>query len=155
MEDIISSFISQFYENKTIPRLILTNCEVKDKKLIEKTFSEKDKKDIIIKLAKGKNEISISSLAEKNAKQALKQKLVQSDTNNNLIEELASKFNINNNIELIEVYDNSHIQGTDSVGSLICFSNEGFVKKRYRKFNIKDEKVKNDDYGMMLSLIHI
>ena len=153
VEDIISSFISQFYENKTIPRLILTNCEVKDKKLIEKTFSEKDKKDIIIKLAKSKNEISISSLAEKNAKQSLKQKLIQSDTNNNLIEELASKFNINNNIDLIEVYDNSHIQGSDSVGSLICFSNEGFVKKRYRKFNIKDEKVKNDDYGMMKEVL--
>ncbi len=153
VEDIISSFISQFYENKTIPRLILTNCEVKDKKLIEKTFSDKDKKEIIIKLAKSKNEISISSLAEKNAKQSLKQKLVQSDTNNNLIEELASKFNINNNIELIEVYDNSHIQGTDSVGSLICFSNEGFIKKRYRKFNIKDEKVKNDDYGMMKEVL--
>ena len=153
VEDIISSFISQFYENKTIPRLILTNCEVKDKKLIEKTFSDKDKKDIIIKLAKSKKEIIISSLAEKNAKQALKQKLVQSDTNNNLIEELASKFNINNNIELIEVYDNSHIQGTNSVGSLICFSNEGFVKKRYRKFNIKDEKVKNDDYGMMKEVL--
>ncbi len=153
VEDIISSFISQFYENKTIPRLILTNCEVKDKKLVEKTFSDKDKKDIIIKLAKSKNEISISKLAEKNAKQSLKQKLVQSDTNNNLIEELASKFNINNNIELIEVYDNSHIQGTDSVGSLICFSNEGFVKKRYRKFNIKDEKIKNDDYGMMKEVL--
>ncbi|MDA9683957.1 excinuclease ABC subunit UvrC [Candidatus Pelagibacter bacterium] len=153
VKDIISSFISQFYENKTIPRLILTNCEVKDKKLIEKTFSEKDKKVIIIKQAKSKNEISISSLAEKNAKQSLKQKLVQSDTNNNLIEELASKFNINNNIELIEVYDNSHIQGTDSVGSLICFGNEGFVKKRYRKFNIKDEKVKNDDYGMMKEVL--
>ncbi len=153
VEDIISSFISQFYENKTIPRLILTNCEVKDKKLIEKTFSEKDKKDIIIKIAKSKNETSISSLAEKNAKQSLKQKLIQSDTNNNLIEELAHKFNINNNIELIEVYDNSHIQGTDSVGSLICFSNDGFVKKRYRKFNIRDEKVKNDDYGMMKEVL--
>ncbi len=153
IEDILSSFISQFYENKTIPRLILTNCEVKDKELIEKTFSEKDKKEIIIKLAKSKNEINISSLAEKNAKQSLKQKLIQSDTNNNLIEELAFKFNINNNIELIEVYDNSHIQGTDSVGSLICFSNEGFVKKRYRKFNIKDEKVKNDDYGMMKEVL--
>ncbi len=153
VEDILSSFISQFYENKTIPRLILTNCEVKDKKLIEKTFSEKDKKDIIIKLAKSKNEKIISNLAEKNAKQSLKQKLVQSDTNNNLIEQLASKFKINNNIDLIEVYDNSHIQGTDSVGSLICFSNEGFVKKRYRKFNIKDEKVKNDDYGMMKEVL--
>ncbi len=153
IEDILSSFISQFYENKTIPMLILTNYEVKDKKLIEKTFSEKEKKEIVIKLPKGKNEISISNLAEKNAKQSLKQKLIQSDTNNNLIEELASKFNINNNIELIEVYDNSHIQGTDSVGSLICFGNEGFVKKRYRKFNIKDEKVKNDDYGMMKEVL--
>ena len=66
---------------------------------------------------------------------------------------MASKFKLNNNIELIEVYDNSHIQGTDSVGSLICFSNEGFVKKRYRKFNIKDEKVKNDDYGMMKEVL--
>ncbi len=153
IEDILSSFISQFYENKTIPRLILTNYEVKEKKLIEKTFSEKEKKDIIIKLAKSKNEISISSLAEKNAKQSLKQKLIQSDTNNNLIEELASKFNINDNIELIEVYDNSHIQGTDSVGSLICFGNEGFAKKRYRKFNIKNDKVKNDDYGMMKEVL--
>ena len=153
LEDILSSFISQFYENKTIPRLIITNCEVKDKKLIEKTFSEKDKKEIIIKLAKSKNEKNISNLAEKNARQALKQKLIQSDTNNNLIEELASKFNINNNIDLIEVYDNSHIQGADSIGSLICFSNEGFVKKRYRKFNIKDERVKNDDYGMMKEVL--
>ena len=153
LEDILSSFISQFYENKTIPRLIITNCEVKDKKLIEKTFSEKDKKEIIIKLAKSKNEKNISNLAEKNARQALKQKLIQSDTNNNLIEELASKFNINNNIDLIEVYDNSHIQGADSIGSLICFSNEGFVKKRYRKFNIKDEGVKNDDYGMMKEVL--
>jgi len=153
LEDILSSFISQFYENKTIPRLIITNCEVKDKNLIEKTFSEKDGKEILIKLAKSKNEKNISYLAEKNARQALKQKLIQSDTNNNLIEELASKFNLNNNIDLIEVYDNSHIQGADSVGSLICFSNEGFIKKRYRKFNIKDEKVKNDDYGMMKEVL--
>ena len=153
IENILSSFISQFYENKTIPRLVITNCKVFDKKLIEKTFSEKDNKEILIKEANSKNEISISKLAEKNAKQALKQKLIQSDTNNNLIEELASKFNLNNNIELIEVYDNSHIQGTDSIGSLICFGTEGFIKKRYRKFNIKDEKVKNDDYGMMREVL--
>tara|TARA_Y100001970_G_scaffold291706_1_gene429924 strand:- start:1871 stop:3706 length:1836 start_codon:yes stop_codon:yes gene_type:complete len=153
LQDILSSFISQFYENKTIPPLIVTNYEVNDKKLIEKTFSEKEKKDVLIKLAKNKNELSISKLAEKNAKQALKQKLIQSDTNNNLIESLASKFDLNNNIELIEVYDNSHIQGSDSVGSLICFGNEGFIKKRYRKFNIKDEKVKNDDYGMMREVL--
>ena len=84
---------------------------------------------------------------------ALTQKLYQSESNNNLIEDLTKKFDLNNNINLIEVYDNSHIQGTDSVGSLICFGNEGFVKKRYRKFNIKDNKVKNDDYGMMKEVL--
>ena len=153
MEEILSSFLPQFYENKTVPALVLTNIETKEKKLLEKTFSAKEKKEITIKKAKAKNELSISKLAEKNAKQALKQKLIQSDTNNNLIETLAAKFQLNSNIDLIEVYDNSHIQGTDSIGALICFSNEGFVKKRYRKFNIKDEKVKNDDYGMMKEVL--
>ncbi len=153
VEEILSSFLPQFYENKTIPALILTNIEANERKLLEKTFSLKENKQIIIKKAKAKNELSISKLAEKNAKQALKQKLIQSDTNNNLIETLAAKFQLNSSIDLIEVYDNSHIQGTDSIGALICFSNEGFVKKRYRKFNIKDVKVKNDDYGMMKEVL--
>ena len=153
VKDILSSFISQFYENKTIPILIITNHEVGEKKLLEKTFSNKESKQIVIKQAKTKNEINISRLAEKNAKQSLTQKLIQSDTNNNLIENLAKKFNLNSNIDLIEVYDNSHIQGSDSIGALICFGNEGFVKKRYRKFNIKDDKIKGDDYGMMKEVL--
>ena len=153
VQDILSSFISQFYENKTVPCLVITNFETNDKKLLEKTFSEKESKEVIIKLAKSKNEISVSKLAEKNAKQSLTQKLIQSDTNNNLIDKLSIKFKLNNNIDLIEVYDNSHIQGTDSIGALICFGNEGFIKKRYRKFNIKDEKITNDDYGMMREVL--
>jgi excinuclease ABC subunit C len=153
VEDILSSFITQFYENKTIPSLIITNYEANDKNLLEKAFSKKEGKEILVKKAKSKNELSVTNLAEKNAKQALKQKLIQSDTNNNLIEKLASKFDLNNSIDLIEVYDNSHIQGTDSIGALICFSNEGFLKKRYRKFNIKDEKIRNDDYGMMKEVL--
>ena len=153
IKDILSSFISQFYENKTIPILILTNYEVSEKTLLEKTFSIKENKQIVIKQAKSKNEISISKLAEKNAKQALTQKLIQSDTNINLIENLAKIFKLNNNIDLIEVYDNSHIQGSDSIGALICFGNEGFIKKRYRKFNIKNNKIKGDDYGMMKEVL--
>ena len=153
VKDILSSFISQFYENKTIPILIITNFEVSEKNLLEKTFSNKENKQIVIKKAKSKNELNISKLAEKNAKQALTQKLIQSDTNSNLVENLAKKFQLNNNIDLIEVYDNSHIQGSDSIGALICFGNEGFVKKRYRKFNIKDDKVKGDDYGMMKEVL--
>ena len=153
IKDILSSFISQFYENKTIPTLIITNHDVSEKPLLEKTFTNKENKKIIIKKAKSKNEMNISKLAEKNAKQALTQKLIQSDTNNNLIENLTKKFKLNNNIDLIEVYDNSHIQGSDSIGALICFGNEGFIKKRYIKFNIKDNKVKGDDYGMMKEVL--
>ena len=153
IKDILSSFISQFYENKSIPILIITNHELSEKALLEKTFSIKENKQVVIKQAKSKNEISISKLAEKNAKQALTQKLIQSDTNNNLIENLAKKFKLNSNIDLIEVYDNSHIQGSDSIGALICFGNEGFIKKRYRKFNIKNDKVKGDDYGMMKEVL--
>ena len=153
IKDILSSFISQFYENKTVPSLIITNDEINEKSLLEKAFSNKENKQITIKKAKSKNEVSISRLAEKNAKQALTQKLIQADTNNNLIENLATKFRFDNNIDLIEVYDNSHIQGSDSVGALICFGNEGFIKKRYRKFNIKDQKIHGDDYGMMREVL--
>ena len=153
VSEILSSFLTQFYENKNIPRMIITNTDIKDLKLIEKAFSQKEKKEIVIKRAKNNNEISISKLAEKNAKQALTQKLYQTENNNSLIESLANKFDFNNNINLIEVYDNSHNHGSDSIGALICFSNEGFVKKRYRKFNIKNEKIKNDDYGMMKEVL--
>ncbi len=153
IKDILSSFMSQFYENKTIPFLIITNYEVSERKLLEKTFSNKESKQVLIKQAKSRNEISISKLAEKNAKQALTQKIIQSNTNNDLIENLAKKFELDNNIDLIEVYDNSHIQGSDSIGALICFGNEGFIKKRYRKFNIKNDKIKGDDYGMMKEVL--
>ncbi len=153
VREIITSFLTQFYENKVVPSMIITNTEVKDLKLLEKAFSQKEKKDVLIKKAKSNDEINISKLAEKNAKQALTQKLYQTESNNNLIENLANKFALNNNINLIEVYDNSHIQGSDSIGAIICFGNEGFVKKRYRKFNIRNEKVQNDDYGMMKEVL--
>ncbi len=153
VKEIMTSFLTQFYENKVVPSMIITNTEVQDLKLLENAFSQKEKRNVLIKKAKSKDEVNISKLAEKNAKQALTQKLYQTESNNNLIENLANKFNLNNNINLIEVYDNSHNQGSDSIGALICFGNEGFVKKRYRKFNIKNEKAKNDDYGMMKEVL--
>ena len=153
LENILSSFISQFYENKTIPKLIITNYQIYEKDLLEKAFSGKESKDIIIKEAKTKEEISLSNLAKKNAKQALTQKIYDTQSNTNLIEQLTSKFNLNQNTGLIEVYDNSHIQGTDCIGALITFGNDGFEKKRYRKFNIKNEAVKGDDYGMLKEVL--
>ena len=82
-------------------------------------------------------------LAEKNAKESLNRKLYETNNNKNLFEGLSKKFNLKNNISLVEVYDNSHIQGTNSVGAMVTFGDEGFIKKRYRKFDIKTYKVLN------------
>jgi len=153
IQKILSSFIGQFYENKSVPRMILLNTEVEDRLLLEKTFSKREKKEITIKLAKTHDEKKLSKLAEKNAKESLTQKILETESNSKLIDNLTDKFLLKFNINLIEVYDNSHIQGSDSVGALIAFGKEGFLKKRYRKFNIKSESVKGDDYGMMREVL--
>ena len=150
---VLSSFLGQFYENKSVPKLVLVNQDIGDEKLLEKTFSEREKKEIIIKEAKTKDEKIVSQMAEKNAKQALTQKILETESNSKLIDKLSDKFNLKFNVNLIEVYDNSHIQGTDSVGALIAFGKDGFEKKRYRKFNIKSETVMGDDYGMMKEVL--
>tara|TARA_Y100001970_G_scaffold90782_1_gene114507 strand:+ start:1307 stop:3142 length:1836 start_codon:yes stop_codon:yes gene_type:complete len=152
-EKILSSFLGQFYENKSMPKLVLLNIEIEDKNLLEKTFSHREKKEIIIKVAKTKDEKIVTKMAEKNAKQALTQKILETESNSKLIENLADKFNLKFNVNTIEVYDNSHVQGSDSVGALITFGEEGFVKKRYRKFNIKSQAVMGDDYGMMKEVL--
>ena len=153
LEHILSSFLTQFYDNKSIPSLIITNHFISERDLLEKTFKAKEDKEIILREAKNKEEKHLTSLAEKNAKQALTQRIYETQSNSNLIDDLIKKFNLNNNINYLEVYDNSHIQGTDCVGALICFSNEGFIKKRYRKFNIKNDAVKGDDYGMLKEVL--
>ena len=152
-ESILSSFISQFYENKNIPSLIVTNYDVEEKDLLEEAFKNKENKIINLKRAKSKEEKDLVMLAEKNAKQALTQKIYETESNSNLIDDLVKKFKINSHVELIEVYDNSHIQGTDCIGALITFGTEGFVKKRYRKFNIKNDQIKGDDYGMLREVL--
>ena len=152
-ESILSSFITQFYENKSIPSLIVTNYDVEEKDLLEEAFKNKENKIINLKIAKSKEEKDLVMLAEKNAKQALTQKIYETESNSNLIDDLVKKFKINSHVELIEVYDNSHIQGTDCIGALITFGTEGFVKKRYRKFNIKNDQIKGDDYGMLKEVL--
>jgi excinuclease ABC subunit C len=153
LSKILSSFIMQFYENKNVPKLIVLNKEINDQKLIERTLEIRENKSISIKIARKGNELKISTMAEKNAKETLTRKVYETENNRNLFEELSNKFSLKSNINLIEVYDNSHIQGSNSVGALIAFGSEGFIKKRYRKFNIKSENIKNDDYAMLKEVL--
>ena len=153
ISEIMSSFIMQFYENKNVPKLVILNHDIKDKKLIEKTLSSKEDKNIAITIAKKGSKLNVILLAEKNAKESLNRKIYEANNNKNLFERINQKFNIKNNISLIEVYDNSHIQGTNSVGAMITFGEEGFIKKRYRKFDIKTKSAENDDYAMLKEVL--
>ena len=153
ISEIMSSFLMQFYENKNVPKLIILNLDIKDKKLIEQTLSTKDKKNISIAIAKTGAKAKVVSLAEKNAKESLNRKLYETNNNKNLFEGVSKKFNLKNNISLVEVYDNSHIQGTNSVGAMVTFGDEGFIKKRYRKFDIKTRNAEQDDYAMLREVL--
>ena len=154
LSNIINSFIAQFYENKSVPGNIILSEEIKEKLLIEKTLSKKENKQVNITVAKKGSKLKVINQAIKNAKDSLNRKLYESQNNKELFENISQKFSLNSNINLVEVYDNSHIQGTDSIGALIAFGEEGFVKKRYRKFNIKIKNNLQDDYGMMREVIN-
>ena len=153
LNNILNSFVSQFYENKAVPRSIILSEEIKEKKLIEQTLSKKENKQVSISIAKKGSKLKVINLAIKNAKNSLNRNLYENQNNRELLDKICKKFNVENNLSLIEVYDNSHIQGTNSVGALITYGEEGFIKKRYRKFNIKNETFKQDDYGMIREVL--
>ena len=154
LSNIINSFITQFYENKSVPINIILSEDIKEKLLIEKTLSKKENKQISISVAKKGSKLKVINQALKNAKDSLNRKIYESQNNKDLFENISQKFDLESNINLVEVYDNSHIQGTDSIGALITFGEEGFIKKRYRKFNIKIKNNEQDDYGMMREVIN-
>ena len=154
LNEILNSFVSQFYENKSVPSSIIISEEIKEKDLIEKALTKKEGKQINISVAKKGSKLNVINQAIKNAKDSLNRKIYESQNNKELFDEVAKKFDLENNINLIEVYDNSHIQGSNSVGALITYGEEGFIKKRYRKFNIKIEKNEQDDYGMMREVLN-
>ncbi len=153
LSNILNSFVSQFYENKSVPSSIILSEEIKEKILIEQTLSQKEGKQVNISVAKKGSKLKVINQAIKNAKDSLNRKLHETQNNRELFESVVTKFNLEININLIEVYDNSHIQGTNSVGALISYGDEGFIKKRYRKFNIRMRKNEQDDYGMMKEVL--
>ncbi len=153
LSNILNSFVAQFYENKAVPSSVILSEDIKERKLLEKTLTKKENKNVTLSTAKKGSKLRVINLAIKNAKDSLNRKLYESQNNRNLLDEISKKFKLDNTISVIEVYDNSHIQGTNSVGALITYGEEGFIKKRYRKFNIKTEKFKQDDYGMIKEVL--
>ena len=152
--EVLDAFLAQFYENKIAPREIILNSKPKNLDILHKALERKNKKKIKFKIPKKRSELAIINMAIKNAKESLQRKIFDSDQNNNLLSLLGEKFNLDFVPSLIEVYDNSHTQGTNAIGSFVSFGKEGFLKNRYRKFDIKNKNIKpGDDYGMMNEVI--
>ena len=154
LEEIIYSFITQFYENKIPPEEIILNKKINDLELIKAALEKKYNKKINIKFAKNNSENLAIKLAIKNAELALEKKLLENENNDHFLSLINKEFNLGFNPNLIEIYDNSHIQGLNAVGSFIVFSKNGFVRKKYRKFNISKTDINpGDDYGMLKEVI--
>ena len=151
-ETVLSAFIAQFYQSKAVPKNIVVNKDMEDKELLEEGLSDIASASVKITVPhRGKFKRAMD-MAELNAREALKRHMAVSATRLKMREAVASLFELDDAPKRIEVYDNSHISGTDMVGAMIVEGEDGFQKKSYRKFNIK-KAGKADDYAMMREVI--
>jgi excinuclease ABC subunit C len=152
--DILDAFLGQFYEDKPIPRLILLSHEVPNAELLAEAFCLQRGSKVEIAVPKRGEKRELVAHAMTNAREALGRKLAESSAQGRLLEGVCETFGLEARPERIEVYDNSHIMGTNAVGGMIVAGPEGFLKNQYRKFNIKGtELTPGDDYGMMREVL--
>ncbi len=152
-ELIVEAFILQFYQDNNPPKLIIINTDLNQKELIEKTLSKIKLKTVKIEqpIRGYKKQIILDSF--NNSKNALIRKKNEKISNLNLLRKLQEVLKIKKQINRIEVFDNSHISGSNQVGAMIVFGKNGFEKNQYRKFNINSKISPGDDYGMMQEVI--
>ena len=148
--DILDAFLAQFYMNKPIPKEIFVSEDIPNGELLEQALSERSGRKISIAAPKRGEKKKLIQMAVKNAEEALARKQAETASQTKLLAQIATSFDLDSSPERIEVYDNSHIQGTNAVGAFIVAGPEGMEKKEYRTFNIKDDDtVPGDDYAMM------
>lgn len=148
VEDILSDFMAQFYDGKPVPPEIMTACCPSELELLQEAFSQKEGRKISISVPSRGQRKRLLDFVAKNAKEALERNLLERKGEGVLLEGVAKLFGMEATPERIEVYDNSHISGTNMVGGMVVAGLEGFRKGAYRKFNIKVADA-GDDYGMM------
>ena len=149
---VLSAFIAQFYQDKPVPRLILVSDAVDEHDLLEETLSGKAERKVEISCpARGKRRRLVEFVMQ-NAQQALMRHDAAAMAQEKLLRGVAALFGMDEPPKRIEVYDNSHISGTNMVGAMIVADSEGLRKKAYRKFNIRQAQA-SDDYGMMREVL--
>ena len=155
--EVLTAFLGQFYENKHVPRRVVVSHDLPERALIEEALSLRAGRRVHIVRPRRGARRKLVEHALGNARLALARKLSESAAQRRLLEGLAKRLGLEAPPARIEVYDNSHISGTDAVGSMIVAGTEGFIKNAYRKFTIKDVGAggitPGDDYAMMRQVL--
>jgi excinuclease ABC subunit C len=153
-EEVLSAFVAQFYDDRPPPRLILVSHQIADRELLAAALCTKVGHKIEIALPQRGEKKDLVEHAFANAREALGRKLAETSSQEKLLRQLADTFALPKVPRRIEVYDNSHIQGSNAVGAMIVAGPEGFRKNQYRKFNIRSaELTPGDDFAMMREVL--
>ena len=152
--EVLSAFLTQFYEEVPPPRMILLDRELDEHVLLAEALGERAGHKVALSVPQRGDRRRLMDQAKRNAVEALERRLAESTTQAKLNREVAELFDLAEPPDRIEVYDNSHIQGSDAVGAMIVAGPEGFRKGQYRKFNIKNkDTVPGDDFAMMREVL--
>jgi excinuclease ABC subunit C len=148
--EVLGPFLAQFYDGKPCPRLILLSHEVEEQELIAEALSAHAGRKVEIAVPQRGEKKELIDHARTNAQEALGRKLADTASQTILLDGLAKTLGLEKKPQRIEIYDNSHIMGTNAVGAMVVAGPEGFVKNQYRKFNIRSTDITpGDDFGMM------
>jgi excinuclease ABC subunit C len=151
--EVMASFLVQFYEDMPPPRRILIDRELPDRPLLEEALCERAGHKVAIEQPQRGARRKLLDQAKRNAEEALDRRLAETTTQGKILRELADTFELTDVPKRIEVFDNSHIMGTNATGAMIVAGPEGFRKNSYRKFNIKSVVTPGDDFGMMREVL--
>jgi excinuclease ABC subunit C len=150
---VLSAFMGQFYEARPAPKLILTSHDVAERELLESALAMTAGHKVEIRHPKRGDQKDALDQAVLNAREALARRMAERGTQRQLLEGVARLFGLDGPPERIEIYDNSHIQGSAPIGAMVVAGPDGFIKNSYRKFNIKTEGAAGDDFAMMREVL--
>ena len=154
IDEVLESFIAQFYDDKPVPRLILLSHPVPNREVLADALSTKADRGVELRVPRRGAKTGLVEHALQNAREALARKLAENSSQVILLESLRDRLGLARTPRRIEVFDNSHIQGTNAVGAMIVTGPEGFAKNQYRKFNIRSaDLTPGDDYAMMREVL--
>jgi excinuclease ABC subunit C len=152
-EEILSSFLAQFYDDKPVPDLVLLSHEIEERQLLEEALSTHAGHKVEVAVPQRGEKKTLVDHAVTNAREALGRRMAESSSQAKLLDGVQRAFGLAETPRRIEVYDNSHIQGTNPVGGMIVAGPDGLIKSQYRKFNIRSEEIGSDDFAMMREVL--